>query len=231
MTTPQPKLFTALSKFQGKLPLIPLDKTVKVRTKTGGEYTFAYAPLPTILEKIRPILVENELSFIQTISENGVTTAIYHSSGESIESTLPVKLPVNLSPQDIGSWVTYMKRYSLCLALGIAGDDDDDANVATGNSFQQVQKATSAPQSKPSTKVKPTDIKLEQGDKLATGTRKTGKDIGKPWYALDKADGNRIWLTQDQYEYLGCFAPPPTKAPLPSETPPTPDEIINDLPF
>lgn len=39
------QLATALSKFQGSLEQPKLNSTVKVKTRTGGEYSFKYADL------------------------------------------------------------------------------------------------------------------------------------------------------------------------------------------
>jgi hypothetical protein len=41
-------------------------------------------------------------------------------------------LPSGKKPQDMGSAMTYAKRYGLCMALGIAAEDDDDGNMANG---------------------------------------------------------------------------------------------------
>ena len=38
-------LFGALAKAQAAFPAIPRDRTVKVTMKSGGTYSFAYAPL------------------------------------------------------------------------------------------------------------------------------------------------------------------------------------------
>jgi len=43
-----------------------------------------------------------------------------------------LKLPMGkVTAQGAGSAVTYARRYSLCAALGIAAEDDDDGNAAT----------------------------------------------------------------------------------------------------
>lgn len=41
--------------------------------------------------------------------------------------------------QSIGSAITYAKRYAFCAILGIVADDDEDANIASGNSAQKEQ--------------------------------------------------------------------------------------------
>lgn len=39
--------------------------------------------------------------------------------------------------QSIGSAITYAKRYAFCAILGIVADDDEDANIASGNTTQK----------------------------------------------------------------------------------------------
>lgn len=39
-------------------------------------------------------------------------------------------LPSGGTPQTAGSAITYARRYSLCAALGVAGEEDDDGNAA-----------------------------------------------------------------------------------------------------
>ena len=42
-----------------------------------------------------------------------------------------------VTAQGAGSAVTYARRYSLCAALGIAAEDDDDANAAEASAAQK----------------------------------------------------------------------------------------------
>ena len=61
----QEQLNEALAKAQGEFPPIPREKTVTVKTKTGGSYSFAYAPLDAILSACRPVLAKNGLAITQ----------------------------------------------------------------------------------------------------------------------------------------------------------------------
>lgn len=122
----------ALCSFQAECPIIPLDREVEVKTKSGGAYKFKYATISNIVETIRPLLTKHKLSYVQPLEPDGsVTTILMHDSGEFISSNLLIKGEQN--PQGIGSAITYAKRYSLCAILGIVADDDDDANIAEGN--------------------------------------------------------------------------------------------------
>lgn len=129
------ELAKALAKAQGAFPSIPKNKTTTVKTKTGGQYTYNYADLPSILDLTRKHLSENGLSIAQmTIVHDGammLLTRLMHSSGEYIEATYP--LPINATAQDMGSAITYARRYSLSPLIGIAPDDDDDGKAAQEN--------------------------------------------------------------------------------------------------
>lgn len=131
------KLSIALAKFQGSLEQPSLNSEVKVRTKTGGEYKFKYADLSECKRAAKQPLADNELSVCQLIEDDySIRTILLHSSGQWISSK--VRMPSNTADaQSIGSAITYAKRYAFCAILGIVADDDEDANIASGNTAQK----------------------------------------------------------------------------------------------
>ena len=133
------KLAIALAKFQGSLEQPSLNSEVKVRTKTGGEYKFKYADLSECKRAAKQQLADNELSVCQLIEDDySIRTILLHSSGQWISSK--VRMPSNTADaQSIGSAITYAKRYAFCAILGIVADDDEDANIASGNTAQKEQ--------------------------------------------------------------------------------------------
>lgn len=105
-------------------------------TKENPYFDCRYAPLNEILAQVRPIFAKHGLCIIQEISSPedgqtiGVSTIFLHEGGESMRfSPLRLKLQ-KMSPQAAGSLITYARRYSLCGALGIAADEDEDANIS-----------------------------------------------------------------------------------------------------
>ena len=52
-----------------------------------------------------------------------------HEQGEVINGEWP--LPAGGNPQQIGSALTYGRRYTLCAVTGIAPDEDDDGHQAS----------------------------------------------------------------------------------------------------
>jgi hypothetical protein len=90
-----------------------------------------YADLSAVFEAVRKPLADNGISFTQiTEIRDGafiLRTTLRHNSGQWIASEYP--LPLNGKPQEIGSAMTYAKRYSLSAMVGIAADEDDDGEA------------------------------------------------------------------------------------------------------
>lgn len=114
-------LFKALAEFQQEVP------TIHKGTKGYG---YSYADLPTIFEKINPLLKKHGLGFTQLIHGSDLVTIVFHvESGETLEAktTIPqVQLKGMNDFQSFGSGVTYYRRYALSSALGLVTDVDND---------------------------------------------------------------------------------------------------------
>lgn len=132
------ELAKALSNFQGIVQQPKLNKTVTVKTKTGGSYNFKYADLGACMAAAAPALKENGLAVIQTIQGQILVTTLSHLSGEFINSQLPLNQNTLFSTefQSIGTMITYLKRYAYCAILGLVADEDDDGNAACGNQVE-----------------------------------------------------------------------------------------------
>lgn len=135
------ELTKALSQFQGSVKQPKLNKSVKVTTKDGRSYTFQYADLGACISAAAPELQKNGLAVMQTIQGQVLVTTLSHSSGEFINSQMPLNQQTLFSTafQSIGSMITYLKRYAYCAILGIVADDDDDANAACGNQVEYTE--------------------------------------------------------------------------------------------
>jgi len=128
-------LAAALAKAQASFPTVPRDKSVTVQTKTGGSYTFKYAPLDSILAAVRGPLAANGLAISQLMDDDELVTMLLHESGARLIGRTPI--PQAEGIQALGSAVTYLRRYSIQALLGIAAEEDDDGNRAAGNSFRE----------------------------------------------------------------------------------------------
>ena len=128
---PASQINAALSELQTQLPYIAKDNTANVPTKTGGSYKYKYADLAQISREVLPLLGKLGLAFTSRPTfHDGRLFLVYelrHISGEEIAGMYP--LP-NGTPQEIGSAITYARRYCLCAVTGVAPDDDEDAQIA-----------------------------------------------------------------------------------------------------
>ncbi len=101
--------------------------------KINPHFKSKYADLASIIESLRKPLTDNGLAFTQTLGrdilpEFSLVTTLLHTSGQWLRSEYP--LPVNATPQQMGSALTYARRYSLSAITGTAADEDDDGDKA-----------------------------------------------------------------------------------------------------
>jgi len=148
------ELAKALAAAQAEFPAIERTRDVRVQTKTGGSYTFSYAPLDVILKTVRPVLSKHGLAISQLLANVGGTpalkTMLLHEGGELLQDSCPLPTNGSTTAQEFGSLVTYMRRYALVAVLGIATEEDDDGNHASGNATSSgavLGAETSSPQS------------------------------------------------------------------------------------
>ena len=130
------KLAGALAKAQGMFGTVSKTKSVQVRMKSGGTYSYKYADLGDIIAATRKPLAENGLAVTQHVMFEGrtarITTMLFHSSGECMSFVLDMDVNEK-GPQALGSAITYGRRYTLSSLLNIASEDDEDGNLANAN--------------------------------------------------------------------------------------------------
>ena len=136
------KLFTALAKAQASITCVAKNREVN-----AGKYKYSYITLAAVIEHVRKPLTDNGLWFVQMLEadEQGkyrLVTRLTHSSGQYIEGRTPMMVQ-NADNQQFGSALSYMRRYSLIAMLGVAPDEDDDANIADGTNQHGASKVPS----------------------------------------------------------------------------------------
>lgn len=105
--------------------------TIK-KDATNPHFKNTYATLGQILSAVTPILNALKLTLTQPVVEGFVYTVITDiETGEALNSG--IKLPENLSPQNIGSAITYFRRYTLSSLLSLEIEEDDDGNAASSH--------------------------------------------------------------------------------------------------
>ena len=125
-------LAEALVAFQAEMPVVHKGKTAKVDTKSGPGYRYTYADLADVMAAAVPVLTRHGLSFTtqpRHVDGNSyeLVGVLRHVSGEADEGALPI---YGRTPQEIGSSLTYARRYLLGCLTGIVTDDDDDGATA-----------------------------------------------------------------------------------------------------
>jgi hypothetical protein len=122
---PVNELMAALAKAQGEMSNAPFDAT-------NPHFKSKYATLASIRDATIPHLAKHGLSIHQVTKINGdgmlLATRLAHSSGQWIESVYP--LPNSSKPHEMGSAITYARRYSWAAITGIAAEEDEDGNAA-----------------------------------------------------------------------------------------------------
>jgi hypothetical protein len=124
------KIVTALVQFAQRDIKITKDKTGKISINDS----YQYASLDTVIAEIRKPLAECGLFVSQTgmMDSDGtelLATTIHHVSGEFIRGVQPLHIDKSKknTSQAHGAAMTYSRRYALAAALGLALEDDDDA--------------------------------------------------------------------------------------------------------
>lgn len=119
------KIDAALAKAQADLENPSKDAT-------NPHFKSKYATLDAGLNIVRSVLSKHGISVTQpTGFEDGVLMLYTRlaCAGQWIQAEYPVsQFPVK--QQELGSCLTYSRRYSLFSLVGIAGEEDDDANAA-----------------------------------------------------------------------------------------------------
>lgn len=126
----------AFAKFQHEMP--PVDATKPVPNKDGS-IRYRFAPFAELMDKIKPVLIENgfSISFSSRCDPDRIAAicTLRHISGYSQTNEFAVRIgqgpPGSTITQADGAAKTYAKRGALCDALNIVVDqpDADDANL------------------------------------------------------------------------------------------------------
>lgn len=126
-------LYTKFMKVLNEVPNFVTDETAQ-----AGKKTYKYLNLATILKTIKPVFEKHGLAFSQRVTFDNtgearqvigtVETIIFDDKEQMVACSYPFF--VTGDPQQVGSAITYARRYSLYAMLGIFPDKDDDGAYA-----------------------------------------------------------------------------------------------------
>jgi len=128
-TTPTADLINALAEFEN-VKGNKINPAFSTATKKS-----MYVSLDALLEAIKPILHKHNLAMIQTLVSDegkvGIETSFLHSSGTSFPFGKLMVKAENITAQQVGGALTYIRRQSIQTACGISVDLDDDGHRAS----------------------------------------------------------------------------------------------------
>jgi len=127
--TPLNELFAALAKAQGEMGFAR-------KTSYNPFFKSYFADIGELVKASRPALTKYGLSVTQCVKldEEGsyLETILGHSSGQYLSSNVRIS-PAKTDIQALGSYLSYLKRYTYGAIVGvfIEGEDDDGEEVMT----------------------------------------------------------------------------------------------------
>ena len=126
-----------LAKAVGEMQNPPLDSV-------NPHFKNKFSSLRAVSDAVRPALAANGLAYRQTplTDESGtwVATIVYGEDGSIELARVPFSPQAN--QQQMGSGITYAKRYCLQAAFGLVGEEDDDGEAASRQTPQGARKAS-----------------------------------------------------------------------------------------
>lgn len=130
-TTKATPIHAALAALQADLPSVKKDQTADT-----GKYTYTYANLASIAAALTPALHKH--GFVWVAAPQRCQDGSYelygelrHESGEIVAGALPL---FGRTAQEIGSALTYARRYLLGTMTGVVTENDDDGARAQSSS-------------------------------------------------------------------------------------------------
>ncbi len=196
-TNPKLAFIKALQQAQKEFPSLVKTKEVGV-----GKFGYSYLPLEQMLSKVQPVLHHNGFHLTQLFGstptgQTTIKTKLVHVEGHEEVSELPLFLP----PRDLerkneahvwGGSVTYQRRYSIKLILGLETDMDNNMEIEP-----EKEKATP---SKRQANVQPKqNIAVLARDAIVKST--TGQQLDQHSETL-RSRFSEGKLTEDQYNKL-----------------------------
>jgi hypothetical protein len=136
------------------------------------------------------------LSVVQSVNDGMLSTTIFHASGESISSTVPLFIPKQ-DMQGVGSAITYARRYGLAAACGISQTDDD------GNDACPTPKPSTPPKPAAKPAPKPQERETAQDERdIISAAGGPGFSVGGVRQMQDLVESNAPYAYPDHRDLV-----------------------------
>jgi hypothetical protein len=206
------ELIAALAQAQAEFPRLQ-------KRGVNPHFGNKFVRLEDLLDAVMPVLRKHGLLMLQMPEDGHLRTLLVHvESGESITTDYPIRPARPDDPQALGSAVTYARRYALQALLGIAGEEDDDAEAATARPETGPVIRPAAPRSEPIISHEPQPAPPEtEGEPVPppackvcgkatrfrpAGTSKDGRPYEAFWSCPDRCKGG-AWKDSEWREEWG----------------------------
>ncbi len=192
-STNEPTFIEALVKARSEMPTLVFDAA-------NSHFKSKYLTLAGVMEGVSPVLSQNGIFATHSAfrAEDGspwLRTTLVHVSGDRVESELPI---AGSNPQQMGSAITYARRYAILGLLGLVGDEDDDGNSASGIS--------TGPSDAQLNMIKSLMRTVRKATTKAASDKVSQELVGKNIDALDKEDTSKlIDLLKKEEANAGAF--------------------------
>jgi hypothetical protein len=132
----------AISQAKGELSPVLKTRAVDFTGKSGTRTKYTYESFADVARVVDPVFAQHGLSYrfavAQTADQVKVSCIVSHADGYSERTHLEGKVDPGATGmslvQALGSALTYLQRYSLRAAIGLAAAVDDDGRGAGGTS-------------------------------------------------------------------------------------------------
>lgn len=213
-------IYAALSAFQGEMEPLEKTKHVKFKTKSGREIEFNYTPLGEDIKETSPVLAKHGLSLRHEIGQDEgkqyIEAILTHETysrdtikkGQSSEAgssrvltdyeivvdgeirSGKVKISTGSDMKDTGAAITYARRYTLEMVLGIAGEDDNDFQLLADSQKNAVKFAYNRARKN-----------IDEADTVES-VEKAKKVLEDDLEQLEKGKAPALGLDKEQYDKL-----------------------------
>lgn len=111
---------------------LQIQNELEAVKKNAKGHNYKYTDLPALWEHLEPVLTKLGIA-VRTYSDGEFVITVAEKDGAEIaQSKLPLSFAKGVTPQDLGSAVTYFRRYNLLMMFNVMTEDDDGAKAQKG---------------------------------------------------------------------------------------------------